>query len=58
MEALNKEEFIQIAIKFLNYSFKDVDFTYQYLSKGEKEIIDEEKFNLLIKYIQDNEFKI
>ena len=51
---MKDKEFIQIAIKFLKYSFKDIQFTYQYLSGKEKELITEDEFNLLIKYLHDN----
>lgn len=52
---MKDKEFIQISIKFLKYSLEDINFTYQYLSDKEKELITEDEFNLLIKYLNETE---
>jgi len=51
---MKDNEFIQIAIKFLKYSFQDIQFNYQYLSDKERELITKKKFNLLIQYLHNN----
>lgn len=50
---MNDNRFIELAKKFLIYSFEDINFTYQYLSGIEKEILSEEEFKLFIEKIKE-----
>ena len=53
-DRMSDSKFIETSKKLLRYSFEDINFNYHYLSGKEKEIITEEEFNLLIKYLNEN----
>ena len=50
---MSDERFIELAKKFLIYSFEDINFTYQYLSGAEKQLITEKEFKLFTAKIQE-----
>jgi len=50
---MTNERFVKLAKMFLVYSLEEIDFDYYYLTRGEKELISEEEFNLFVKEIKN-----
>ena len=49
---MNDQEFIKLAIKFLKYSFEDINYNYDFLSLEEKQLTTKEEFDSLVSYIK------
>lgn len=52
---MNDQEFIKLAIKFLKYSFEDINYDYDSLSLEEKELTTKAEFDSLILYLKSYE---
>ncbi len=47
------KKFIKIAIKFLKYSFEDINYDYYLLSLEEQQLVTEDEFNFLVNCLKN-----